>query len=35
MGRRDGNDRETSPQGFDEFLPKSQQVIETVEWKGA
>jgi len=25
---------ESSPQGFDEFLPKAQQVIETVEWKG-
>jgi hypothetical protein len=25
---------ESSPQGFDEFLAKAQQVIKTVEWKG-
>ena|SRR5215203_3772638 len=25
---------ESSALGFDEFLPKAQQVIETVEWKG-
>lgn len=25
---------ETSPLGFEEFLPKTQQVIKTVEWKG-
>jgi hypothetical protein len=25
---------ESSPQSFDEFLPKAQKVIETVEWKG-
>jgi hypothetical protein len=26
---------ESSPQGFEEFMPKAQKVIETVEWKGA
>ena len=26
---------ETSPQAFEEFLPKAQKVIETVEWKGS
>jgi hypothetical protein len=26
---------EKSPVGFEEFLTKAQQVIETVEWKGA
>ncbi len=25
---------ETTPQAFEEFLPKAQKVIETVEWKG-
>ncbi len=26
---------ETTPQAFEEFLPKAQQVIKTVEWKGS
>ena len=34
IGRRDGNDRETVPRGFDEFLPKSQQVIERTMARG-
>jgi hypothetical protein len=26
---------ETTPLGFEEFLPKAQQLIETVEWRGS